>query len=268
MDKNKMNDFPYITDKKYPYLLTVAIPTRKRIEHLLETLESIKDNTKDKSRIEIIIRADNDDEETLENLHRVEEYNKHFDMNFIIDERWGGYADMDKILNQCFNQSKGEFFLALNDDCVVRSKDWDEILNKHSGKICVVQTGYKEYNCKEEWNEIDVYNPRLIPWDASQGTHSTIHTMNLCHRIIPETLGYFNCHESGDRQFDYITTFQPSLRLEIFDIELHHYMLPGEHVKDGIITHPDSILGLKKQIEKDSQRLVDELKKTYGNNLS
>jgi len=259
-----MNTFPYITDKEYPYLLSVAIPTRKRIESLMRTLKSIVKNTKDKTRLEIIIRADNDDIETLNNMSRIEAYKQHFEMKIIVDDRWGGYADMDKILNQCFELSSGEFFLGLNDDCIVGSNDWDDVLNKHSGKICVVHTGYKEYDCKTEWSEIDVYNPRVIPWDSSNGTHSTIHTMNLCHRIIPETLGYFNCHESGDRQFDYITTFQPSLRMEEFGIELHHYMLKGEHVKDGIVTHPDSILGLKDKIEGDSKRLVDELKKTYG----
>ena len=259
-----MSTFPYMTDKEYPYLLTVAIPTRKRIKYLLKTLESIVQSTRDKSRIEIIVRGDKDDTETLDNLHMIEEYSEHFDMNVIIDDRWGGYADMDKILNQCFEASSGEFFLALNDDCVVRSTNWDDILDEHSGKIGVIKTGYKEYDCKQSWSEVEIHNPREIPWDLSSTAHGTIHTMNLCHRIIPEILGYFNCHESGDRQFDYITTFQPSLRLEVLDIVLHHYMLPGEHVKDGIQTHPDSIMGLKGIIERDSQRLVDELRKTYG----
>ena len=64
----------------------------------MRTLKSIVKNTKDKTRLEIIIRADNDDIETLTNMSRIEAYKQHFEMKIIVDDRWGGYADMDKIL--------------------------------------------------------------------------------------------------------------------------------------------------------------------------
>ena len=46
-----MSTFPYMTDKEYPYLLTVAIPTRKRIGALVDCLTSIKNKTHNLDRI-------------------------------------------------------------------------------------------------------------------------------------------------------------------------------------------------------------------------
>ena len=54
-----MKEFPYITDKEYPYLVSINIPTRKRIHSgsLLKSLDSIVENTKDKSSVQVVIRG-------------------------------------------------------------------------------------------------------------------------------------------------------------------------------------------------------------------
>jgi len=266
MVKNKMSKFPYMTDRSYPYLVSIAIPTRKRIHSgsLFRTLDSIVNNTNDCSCIEVIIRADNDDQETIENIERIEEYNKHFSVKVIIDDRWDGYASIDKILNQCFEKSTGQFFLSLTDDCTIDINKWDDMLSKHDGKVGIIENTFQERDCRNG-NTGGVRKPtiRKIPWEWD-GNHGCRHAIVLCHRIIPEILNYFICHVSGDRQYDMITIFQPSLLIKEPDMLFTHYIQVSEHVKDGIHTDPNGVLHLKDQIEIDSKRLVSELKKTYG----
>ena len=262
-----MKEFPYITDKEYPYLVSIAIPTRKRIHSgsLLKSLDSIVENTKDKSSVQVVIRADNDDTETLDNMDKIEKYEEYFDMKIIVDDRWGGYKDLDKILNQCFDESDGEFFLVLTDDCVVDTENWDGILKEHSGKISVIEQSFQESDCRDG-KDSTMRKPsiRKIPW-IWDGNHGCRHAIQLTHRVIPEILGYFNIHTSGDRQYDMITTLQPSLLIKEMRMMFTHYIQPAEHVKEGVVTHPDGILNLKDLLEHDCQRLVTELKKTYGN---
>ncbi len=263
-----MSEFPYMTDRSYPFLVSIAIPTRKRIHSgsLFRTLDSITRNTNDCSRIEVIIRADNDDQETIENIERIEEYNKHFSVKVIIDDRWGGYASIDKILNQCFERSTGQFFLSLTDDCTVDTKGWDDMVSKHDGKVGIIENSFQERDCTSGTTG-DIRKPgiREIPW-VYDGNHGCRHAIVLCHRIIPEILDYFICHISGDRQYDMITIYQPSLLIKEPDMLFTHYIQLSEHVKDGIVTHPDGIMSLKGAIEIDSERLVSELKKTYVQN--
>jgi glycosyltransferase involved in cell wall biosynthesis len=254
-----MNKHPYVTDKKYDYLASILLPTRKRINYLIACLESIKNKTKNHKKIEVIVRADNDDTETIENLSRVEEYNKHFDMKFIIDERWGGYADLHMMQNQMYLQSSGEFLIGMNDDAVIHSDGWDTYLQKYSGCIGLVEAKVKEYI---NGSDVDIHKPREIPWIEREGQHGTKHTFIILHRLVPETLGYYCLHSSADRQWDMFVYNEPSLKIIEHGIELHHHILPAEHIKDGIVTYPDSIYRVfKEQIQRDSYNLVTYLKK-------
>jgi glycosyltransferase involved in cell wall biosynthesis len=202
MDKDKMSEHPYITDKKYDYLVSILLPTRKRINHLITCLESIRNKTSNLKDIEVVLRIDNDDTETLENMDKIYEFDSSFDLKVIVDDRWNGYADLHLI-----------------------------------------------------------HNPREIPWVGSDGKNSTHHTFIIIHRLIPETLGYYCLHSSADRQWDMFVYNEPSLKMIEHNIELHHHILPAEHVKDGIVTHPDGINDFKDKIKVDSYNFVNHLKK-------
>ena len=39
-------------------------------------------------------------------MDKIEKYEEYFDMKIIVDDRWCGYKDLDKILNQCFDESR------------------------------------------------------------------------------------------------------------------------------------------------------------------
>jgi len=253
-----MSKHPYVTDKKYECLASILIPSRKRIDSLINCLESVKNKTKNLKDIEVIIRLDKDDSETLQNIDRIHEFNNHFNLRVIVDDRGGGYADIHLMNNQLYLESIGEFLVVLNDDSVIASDAWDVLLKKYSGCIGVIEAKVREY-VNGDGN--DIHSPRDIPWVTSGGKMGTTHTFIIMHRLIPETLGYYCLHPSADRQWDMFVYNEPSLKILEHDIELHHHILPAEHVKDGIITHPDSVMEYKEQLEKDSFNLVQHLKK-------
>ena len=253
-----MSKHPYITDKKYDYLVSILLPTRKRINHLITCLESIKNKTSKLKDIEVVLRIDNDDTETLDNMDKIYEFDSSFDLKVIVDDRWNGYADLHLMQNQMFMESKGEFVIGMNDDAVFHSDNWDVELRKHSGCIGLVEAKVREYL---NGDDNDIHNPREIPWENSNGKNGTQHTFIIIHRLIPETLGYYCLHSSADRQWDMFVYNEPSLKMIEHKIELHHHILPAEHVKDGIITHPDGINEFKDKIKVDSYNFVNHLKK-------
>ena len=95
-----MNKHPYVTDVKYDYLVSILLPTRKRINHLITCLESIKNKTSNLKDIEVVLRMDNDDTETLDNMDKINEFDSSFDLKVIVDDRWNGYADLHLMQNQ------------------------------------------------------------------------------------------------------------------------------------------------------------------------
>ena len=46
-------------------LVSVLIPTRNRVNRLLRCIQSFEKNTRDYSKIELILKIDNDDHETI-----------------------------------------------------------------------------------------------------------------------------------------------------------------------------------------------------------
>ena len=51
---------------RYKKLVSVLIPTRKRVKLLKECLDSLNTKTQDKSLVEILLKIDTDDQETID----------------------------------------------------------------------------------------------------------------------------------------------------------------------------------------------------------
>jgi hypothetical protein len=93
---------------------------------------SIVNNTKDLNRVEIIIRFDDDDQKSLS---RIDELPKDkIDMNIMIGKRYQ-YIELHKYVNEMCKETKGEFIVWFNDDCIIETAGWDNILFKYTGKI-------------------------------------------------------------------------------------------------------------------------------------
>jgi len=114
-----------------PKTVSVIINTRKHIEQLREAVENIMSTARHPENVEILVRADEDDDSTISQLYTLPSHVK-----VIIGKRDGyegahiGYWEMTQ-------QAVGEFVLAYADDFMV-TPNWDDYIQMHRGQVCVI----------------------------------------------------------------------------------------------------------------------------------
>jgi hypothetical protein len=100
---------------------TVFLNTRGRVMQLARCIAALEENTKDPSKVQLIIRADDDDLETITYLKERE-----FKVNFVL--RTGGRpASLCASFNEMAKAGVGKYLFVLTDDSEVMTKDWDAI---------------------------------------------------------------------------------------------------------------------------------------------
>src|SRR6516165_5243438 len=96
--------------------LSLIVPTRKRTEKLRILLESLKRNTKNVRRMEIILVVDADDAESLE-----------FRFSSLATKRVVVQPGrtMGELNRAGVEAADADFLMLLNDDVIVRTRGWD-----------------------------------------------------------------------------------------------------------------------------------------------
>jgi len=111
-------------------LVSVLIPSRGRPEHLYEAIASCHGQAADKSLIEFIVRADDDDEETVLMLNRLK-FAGLYNLTIIVGPRGNGYYDMHKWVVEMARRATGDWLMFFNDDAriaVAETGHWDQTL--------------------------------------------------------------------------------------------------------------------------------------------
>ena len=110
-------------------LITFLIPSRKRINKLLNCLRNIEEQVKEGyDEVQVIIRLDLDDRDSFKILD--EEFK--FKIKIIIGERGKGYCDLYKYYNECAYVSRGKYLLMWNDDSNFKTEDWFNIFKEET----------------------------------------------------------------------------------------------------------------------------------------
>lgn len=105
--------------------ISMILPTRKRINLLINLLKTIRQTTFDISNIEVIIGYDNDDKITRFSKDMIE---KEFKFSkFIEINRMNSITSYHNLL---FNYTSGDYLIVLNDDCEFLTERWDVIAAK------------------------------------------------------------------------------------------------------------------------------------------
>lgn len=128
---------PKIRGRGRNKLISVLIPSRGRLGLLIKAINSLTNKCLDLSRIEILVRLDNDDVKSISNLGKLP-FDK-VDITLIIGNRLGGYSDLHIYVNEMCAISKGEFLFLFNDDSTIKTKNWDAVVSKYSGKVVVLK---------------------------------------------------------------------------------------------------------------------------------
>jgi len=193
---------------------SIVFPTRERPHLLKKLLYSIADNTEDLSKVEVFIAIDEDDMtdyEVLEAFSFVKYFRVKRSLNFSKDY----YSFLAK-------QSTGQWVIAVNDDCVFETPNWDslayEVLKDKPGVIYGwSEDGLGEYRAHGHGNyccfplqgragieAMGCFFPARIPtWGADiwiKGLYDQVQA--VVH--LPITIRHF-CHHNKTREQDDIS---------------------------------------------------------------
>jgi len=103
--------------------ISLLLPTRGRPRLVRRYLDSLVQQTRDLSRIEVILFADDDDASS----HDLRD--DRISMTRIVGPR----RSMGAMNATCLKQARGKVIIPQNDDFVVRTRDWDEeVLHDHA----------------------------------------------------------------------------------------------------------------------------------------
>jgi glycosyltransferase involved in cell wall biosynthesis len=152
----------------YKKLISVLIPTRKRVKLLKECLDSINIKTQDKSLVEILIKIDTDDIETIEFITQYKS-NSSVTIKEIITDRKKGYGSLDEHMNHLSSFSEAEFLLGLNDDVEMLTDGWEQRYIPYVGKnflIAINIESNKDGITTKLWSDYNAFP--TIPHDFRQ----------------------------------------------------------------------------------------------------
>lgn len=108
-------------------LVSILLPTRGRPAWMAESIYSIHDLARDHTRLEFILKVDDDDLETVEAVGKLKLKCK---SKILVTPRGNGYKDMHLWVNQMSQMAEGDWLYLWNDDARMATKNWDEILSR------------------------------------------------------------------------------------------------------------------------------------------
>lgn len=103
-------------------LVSVLIPTRGRVPHLLRAIDSLVSLAEDKKNLEFIFKVDDDDKETIDACKKLETL---IVCKTIISPRGRGFHEMHEWVNQMCAYATGDWLFLFNDDAKVVVQNWD-----------------------------------------------------------------------------------------------------------------------------------------------
>ena len=106
--------------------ISLITPTRNRPDDLKRLLHSIENTTSDPSQIEILFYVDDDDKVTLDLYKAYEQTYQDFNIKFHIGPRSDHFSK--DYYNFLAKKARGRWVMAINDDSVFITEDWDSII--------------------------------------------------------------------------------------------------------------------------------------------
>ena len=109
-------------------LVSVILPTRGRSDPLRAAVDSCVSLIQDKTSIEFLFKVDDDDKETLDTIRDMERTCPMIPMHTYVSPRGNGYHDIWKWDNELASRARGDWLFLMNDDAVIKTENWDRIL--------------------------------------------------------------------------------------------------------------------------------------------
>lgn len=123
--------------KTEPAVISVLLPTRGRRETLRKSLDSLVSKAKHPERLEILFGVDEDDQSVIDYIK--EEIAE--DLKEVgIEARASifkplGYENLHIYVNTLAGAATGDWFFFWNDDCLMVSEGWDDVIDQYNGQF-------------------------------------------------------------------------------------------------------------------------------------
>lgn len=106
-------------------LVSILMPTRNAIGWLDGALKSINETANDMSRVEILLRMDDDD---TERLKLTKPFFSIYGAKTVVGTRGSGYTDMGRFVGDLLNHATGDWVWLFDDDSWLEGCGWQEQL--------------------------------------------------------------------------------------------------------------------------------------------
>jgi len=156
-------------------LVSILIPSRKRFDLLKTSINSIIQRATHPLKIEILVRLDIDDIESIKRIPELNELTPNFKV--IIGPQLNGYKSVHNFYNELGKIATGKFYWLWNDDALLETEKWDKIILPYINKPCILQISNN-------------HNWVVFP---------------MVHHSIYKTLGHFSLSTQTDTWLHHIT---------------------------------------------------------------
>lgn len=227
-------------------LVSVLIPTRKRVASLGNTIQSIFDRTSKQGNVDILVGIDEDDLETQKFMDSVP-----FAKSFVGPRPIDGYNGLWTLYTSLFLQSDSEFILIFNDDAVICSQDWDLVLERHRGKTCVICPHYALTTDPKR-------GMAMIGQPQNLGDAGNI--FPIVSTSIPKITGNLSFHSSIDVWFRLLGEYAGITVSEPDIVLMHRGGYDSQHWIDGMPAYdPGGSYKMDWKIREDAQKVKEAL---------
>lgn len=189
-------------------LISILLPTRKRVAMLQKSFESLLGKARHPEQIEVCIAYDDDDQESHEYFigQQWQELQKlfNFQQNIHRLPRWG-YKDLHLYLNYLAEKSRGKWLFFWGDDALMETDHWDDHVSAQGdwiGLLHIVASN-APMNCSilplfhRHW--IELFGC-VTPVNPADSWISDICWNAKCRRVIPVTVFHDRFEDSGNNQ--------------------------------------------------------------------
>jgi hypothetical protein len=123
------------------YSIAVLLPTRSRTQALTDSVTSIVSRASDMSKIQILFGFDTDDTVGLKHFENV--IQPFLDDHDVAYEAQAfesmGYAGLNRYYNHLGKNASADWLFVWNDDAVMNTKAWDQVIQKYTGQFCLLK---------------------------------------------------------------------------------------------------------------------------------
>jgi hypothetical protein len=130
-------------------VISVLVPSRLRPELLARSIGSLGEGD-----FETLVRVDDDDP-------RLESYLALPGVDVVVGPHHG-YGSLQRYYNELADRASGDWLFVWNDDCLMQTPDWLDIVRSYDGKMAVLNPDTNHDNWEIDMNVFPIFPRRMV----------------------------------------------------------------------------------------------------------